>query len=252
MQIRELAGVVAGSGGALAGPARGGGLVALEGLFEGALRVAERSGSVARAADWEELAGAGATELMGLPLRANGEYSAATRSALQKFDEEYRGRLPVFEGVRFGPPVDNYDPRVELLRLARVDARVEAMEKAGEFDKALDAFIGIHGLKDKITQAQKEEMKGRLMELARGALLEIDWEKAYMGALTQRIDLSLDGLRAALFSEKLTVRMKPVGSGLAVGDPDLLSFVKAPKWRSAAVAPEKLLSYVEDYRRGAG
>ncbi len=146
--------------------------------------------------------------------------------------EEYFSLLPKIGVADFGPPVQHFDLGVELNRLAKVELKVEAMEKAGEIDKELDAFIGIHGLKDRLTRAEKEELRGRFIELTKAVLLEDEWQNAYLGAMKKRIDVSVEGLREFLLGDEGKAQMVEVGVETPYGDPDLMSFVRDSKWNN--------------------
>ncbi|MDQ8200747.1 hypothetical protein QEH56_21450 [Pelagicoccus enzymogenes] len=146
--------------------------------------------------------------------------------------EEYFALLPDLEGVDFRPPVSGFDLGLELNRLAKVELKVEAMEEAGEIDDALDAFIGIHGLKDRLSRAEKAELRERFKELTRAALLEDEWKNAYLGAMKKRIDVSIEGLREFLLGDEGKVRMVDVGAETPYGDPDLMSFIRDSKWNN--------------------
>lgn len=196
--------------------------------------------------DWEKLAGWGSGDLMGISVRPAGTYSKMERDQLDKLDEEYRALLPQFGNLTFGPPVANYDPRIETLRLAKIEYKVQAMEDAGEFDKAVDAFIGIHGLKDSITAEQRMELRDRIKTITKAVLLEDEWQQAYLGAMTERIDISFDGLRSYLMSESGDVMRRSINSELPDNDPDLLSFRKDPKWSSFEVSPVDLKAKADD------
>lgn len=151
-------------------------------------------------------------------------------SATMSLQEEYEALLPDIGVDGFGPPVSSFDVGVELQRLARVELKVQAMEEAGEIDKALDAFIGIHGLKDRLSKAEKEELRGRFVELTKAVLLEEEWKNAYLGAMKRRIDVSVEGLREFLLGDEGKARMVDMGVETPYGDPDLMSFVRDSKW----------------------
>lgn len=144
--------------------------------------------------------------------------------------EEYATLLPDLGGVAFGPPVAHFDVGIELKRLAKVELKVEAMEAAGEIDKALDAFIGIHGLKDRITRVEKAELRDRIKELTKAVLLEDEWREAYLGAMKKRIDVSMDGLREFLLGDEGKARMVDANQEMPLGDPDLMSFIRDSTW----------------------
>lgn len=144
--------------------------------------------------------------------------------------EEYAALLPDLGGIDFGPPVANFDVGMELKRLAKVELKVEAMEAAGEIDKALDAFIGIHGLKDRLSREEKTELRGRIKELTKAVLLEEEWKNAYVGAMKKRIDVSMDGLREFLLGDEGKARTVEPNQDLPQGDPDLMSFIRDSKW----------------------
>lgn len=146
--------------------------------------------------------------------------------------EEYFALLPDLGGLEFGPPVAAFDEATELKRLAKIDLKVEAMEQAGEIDEALDAFIGIHGLKDRLTRSEKTELRDRFIELTKAVLLQDEWQDAYLGSLGRRIDVSIGGLREYLLGEEGKPLEVDVNQKLANSDPDLMSFTRDPKWNN--------------------
>lgn len=190
--------------------------------------------------DWNELLGGNTSALMGVGIKPAGNYSPMEQAQLEKIKGGYVELLPEFDNIDFGPPVSNYDPRIELLRLARVEHKVQAMEEAGEIDKALDAFIGIHGLKDRLTPQEKAELRERLVTITKATLLEDEWQKAYLGAMKSRIDVSIAGLQLYLLGERANVATRDVNESSPFGDPDLLSFTRDPKWQSFKVDPRLL------------
>lgn len=142
----------------------------------------------------------------------------------------YEAMLPRIGGQPFAPPVSNYDPRIESLRLAEVELRIENMERSGKFEEALDAYIGINGLKDELTQSDRDSLLAQLKTLAVGALLEGDWSVAYRGAVSRRLDLSLEGVGSFLRSDSEAPRFVAASAGLAEGDFNLLSFIWESRW----------------------
>ncbi len=167
--------------------------------------------------------------------RANPIPDAEAQSGSTKplsLKEEYAALLPKLGGMDFGPPVSKYDVGLELNRVAKIELKVEAMEQAGEIDKALDAFIGINGLKDKLTREEKQELRGRFIELTKAVLLEDEWRSAYLGAMKTRIDVSIEGLREFLLGDEGKPRTVDANVELPYGDPDIMSFVRDPKWNN--------------------
>ncbi|EDY82829.1 hypothetical protein VDG1235_2452 [Verrucomicrobiia bacterium DG1235] len=242
MQIQETRNSTQGVGFAQANAASGG--MKLGGLdFEAMLGQMEGAGKaspIRTANDWGDLVGGDMSMLMGVGFKPAGDYSLMERDQLEKVKGAYVELLPSFGNIEFGPPVANYDPRIEMLRLAKVELKVQAMEEAGEIDKALDAFIGIHGLKDSLTQDEKAELRERLVNMTKAVLLEDEWRNAYLGAMKTSIDVSIDGLRQYLLGEDESVAMREVNEELPYGDPDLLSFTRDPKWQNFTVEPRVL------------
>ncbi|MBK1878835.1 hypothetical protein [Pelagicoccus mobilis] len=198
---------------------------------------------VVKAADAARLDGGYAGEILGIPAKRPGEvHSEEDAMKISELKSAYLELLPSFGGVPFTPPVENYDPQVEMLRLARVELKVQAMEEAGEIDKALDAFIGIHGLKDELTAEQKSKLRKRLVDLTKAVLLESEWQDAYAGKLLKRIDVTIEGIRDYLLGESGAIRKVDASEDLPYGDPDLLGFADDPRWVSFEVPPFSLIA----------
>jgi len=210
----------------------------------------ELSNAVVKASDAARLKGGYSGEILGIPSKQSGEsYTEEEENVVSSFKEAYVGMLPTFAGIPFEPPVENYDPQVELLRLARVEMKVEAMEEAGEIDKALDAFIGIHGLKDDLTREQVSEIRDRIIEVTKAVLLEAEWKDAYLGKQLERIDVTIEGLRDYLLGESGSIRKVDANENLPYGDPDLLGFVDDPRWLSFEVPPFSLIAKADQMLR---
>ncbi|MDQ8183976.1 hypothetical protein [Pelagicoccus sp. SDUM812002] len=146
--------------------------------------------------------------------------------------EEYFAILPDIGVADFGPPKVDFNLGAEFNRLAKIELKVQAMEEAGEIDKALDAFIGIHGLKDRLSREEKQELRDRFITLTKAVLLEDEWRKAYIGEMKTRIDVSIEGLREFLLGDEGKARMVDVGIETPYGDPDLMSFARESKWNN--------------------
>lgn len=253
MQIHELIGLkserisqtLSPSGAFLESPTLG-----FERLLDVASANPRFAGNVVKASDAAGLNGGYSGEILGVPSKQAGEaYTIEEEEKVSGLKDAYHDLLPSFGGIPFmppveiyDPPVEIYDPQVEMLRLARVELKVQAMEEAGEIDKALDAFIGIHGLKDGLTREGRMELRDRIINLTKAVLLESEWREAYLGRITERIDVSIEGLRDYLMSEGGTVRTMSVNEELPYEDPDLLGFVNDQRWLSFEVPPFSLIA----------
>lgn len=217
-----------------------------EGLMEEAMGETRRD-PVRVAADWKKYEAIAGQLTEGLGFSGTGTYSDEAWGQLEEIDEQYKGLLEqFFPGMGVEPPVANYDPRIEMARLAEVQLKVEAMDAAGEIDEAVDAFIGIHGLKDRISKQERAELKDKFTKLAAASLLEQEWTKAYVGAVKDRLDLSFGGLNGYLLGEEEEPR-RVVGEGtVSAGDPDLFGFLRDPKWTQFGVEPDAIAKKMEE------